>query len=308
MQLMLSDVDLLTIYFGYYRVVAAILVLVLFIKGSVSLKFLPKAAVIIKTFGGALEDIIYFCMVFILLIIGFSVFIHCVAGNTVLAFSSVEKSIFSCFDILVGSFESDKLQEAGSESVAMLFFYVYNILMVWILINVFIAIISDAYTAAIQETAGSVGFTRLTYSFWLGIDTSLDKIIDKVNKAIQCKRYAQMLSIAYQAQYEYYAELLKLKHSDDLAQITGHTTDSDVARRHKGERALLHELKRHELPNLKKLVKKMTLDRLGHRDAQDANRIGVDGKAVKYSTFDNHVVLRKHTMAQHRPDPRRRGA
>ena len=52
----------------------------------------------------------------------------------------------------------------------------------------------------------------------------------------------------------------------------------------------------------------MTLDRLGHRDVQDANRIGADGKAVKYSTFDNHVVLRKHTMAQHRPDPRRRGA
>lgn len=61
------------------------------------------------------------------------------------------RSVLSCFDILVGSFDASKLDDAGSQTVAHLFYYTFNILMVWVLINVFIAIISDSYAQAQEE-------------------------------------------------------------------------------------------------------------------------------------------------------------
>lgn len=62
----------------------------------------------------------------------------------------------SCLDILVGSFDADAIFGRINPNPALVyFFYAYNILMVWIMINVFIAIVSDAYAEAVEQYTGS---------------------------------------------------------------------------------------------------------------------------------------------------------
>lgn len=65
METMLTSIELLTARFSTYRFAAAVLVLVLFLKGAISLAFLPRVEVITKTFSGAFENLVYFAIIFV---------------------------------------------------------------------------------------------------------------------------------------------------------------------------------------------------------------------------------------------------
>lgn len=62
-----------------------------------------------------------------------------------------------CDHSLVGSYDPDAIFAKRSPNLALLvFFYIYNIMMVWVMINVFVAIVSDAYAQAKGEYEESV--------------------------------------------------------------------------------------------------------------------------------------------------------
>ena len=78
----------------------------LFLKNAVTLSFYPPIKVILRTIFGAIQDVLLFMVLFILVLVGFSMFAHIVVGHTIGAFDSPFGSIIRCMDIVVGNFDA----------------------------------------------------------------------------------------------------------------------------------------------------------------------------------------------------------
>ena len=147
-----AELESLVNLFRYYRVAAGTLGLILVFKVVVAAGFYPPLRVILRTLTLSVSDSAYFLIVFMGFMGGFAMFAHISAGNYFKDYSTFARSMRTCLDILVGSYDSDPLFERGADSLAIkAFFYGFNFVMVWVLINVFIAIVSDAYMKAMEQ-------------------------------------------------------------------------------------------------------------------------------------------------------------
>ena len=147
---MLRDVDELIQLFAMYSWGAGLTSTLLLTKNAITLSFYPPIKVILNTISGAIEDIVLFLALFMLILVGFALFAHIVMGHTIVAFESPITAILKCMDILVGNFDSaEHIYSKNLDStVIQTWYYVFNILMVWILINLFIGILDLAYKKA----------------------------------------------------------------------------------------------------------------------------------------------------------------
>ena len=105
---------------------------------------------ILHTIAGSAEDVSLFVLLFILILVGFALFAHIVMGHTIPAFDAPLASVIHCMDILVGNFDAEaNIYSKNLDSwVILAWYYLFNISMVWILINLFISIIDLSYQKA----------------------------------------------------------------------------------------------------------------------------------------------------------------
>ena len=199
-------VDDLVFYFSWYRLAVGCVVLLTVLRLCVTLNFLPRFKVIIDAILDSKNDIAYFFYIFISLMVGFAAFMHCAGGNVFHEFHTAQRSLLSCMDILVESFDADKLRGAGVATVAGFgFFYLFSASMVWVLLNVFVAIMNAAYNVADKRQKGQTGFTWLTWKLWKLVPSRLDHFIGDLDTAIEEKFYCQALSIAFACLLEIYS-------------------------------------------------------------------------------------------------------
>merc|ERR1719399_2360737 len=76
----------------------------------------------------------------------------CLFGKEVEEFASIYRAANCCFLMLLGEFDWQALKDVGKPR-AYVWFWTYNVIVVWIMFNMVVAILMDAYV----EIKGHVG-------------------------------------------------------------------------------------------------------------------------------------------------------
>eukprot|EP01063_Lacrimia_lanifica_P012712 TRINITY_DN19397_c0_g1_i1.p1 TRINITY_DN19397_c0_g1~~TRINITY_DN19397_c0_g1_i1.p1 ORF type:complete len:914 (+),score=350.76 TRINITY_DN19397_c0_g1_i1:121-2862(+) len=124
--------------------------LLCFVKTFKYLGKFKNLAVLIRTLSNARSEIGYFLVIFGIIFTGFALAFQVGFGSDVEEYSNFSSSVMSLFRMLLGEFDYFSLQNSN-RVLAPIFFVFYNILVLMVMSNMFIAIISGAYANAIAE-------------------------------------------------------------------------------------------------------------------------------------------------------------
>jgi len=119
-------------------------IMVSFAAICISFNLLSYFFMIKHTLADSKLDIIYFLFFYVILILGFVSMSHLTFGPFIKQYHTFGDAMVECFSIILGDFDYIKLENV-SPIMAFLFFYTYNIIFVFILANMLLAIINTAY-------------------------------------------------------------------------------------------------------------------------------------------------------------------
>jgi len=114
----------------------------------------PRLAVITDTLLRAQEDLIHFGIVWIIVQFAFVVSGMFLFGRKMWNFSSLWHSFMSCFRMMLGDYDFEELIEEVPITGAI-WFWLFTFLMVFVVLNILMAIIMDTYTEVKSEAESS---------------------------------------------------------------------------------------------------------------------------------------------------------
>mmetsp|Transcript_39231 Transcript_39231/g.47511 ORF Transcript_39231/g.47511 Transcript_39231/m.47511 type:complete len:1596 (-) Transcript_39231:688-5475(-) len=138
-----------------YMTLSGINIIMMIVRSLKLMDFQPRLGIVTKTLTLAASDILHFMVVFGVVFMGYVMMGTLVFGYKIEAFSSLEKSVRTCFETLLGEigWNADLQDLESLEKIAgFVYFWSYQILVFMILLNFLLAIIVDAY-AEIKEAA-----------------------------------------------------------------------------------------------------------------------------------------------------------
>ncbi|CAK4711011.1 unnamed protein product [Aphanomyces euteiches] len=100
-----------------------------------------------QVLGMALKDLMGYMVIFLLIFLSYSTMGSFAFGFDLQEFSSISKSFATCFHMLAGDFPYDRLQQANPR-LAPVFFVTFVVLVLQIMVNMFVAILSEYYENA----------------------------------------------------------------------------------------------------------------------------------------------------------------
>ncbi|KAF0700965.1 Aste57867_8535 [Aphanomyces stellatus] len=103
-----------------------------------------------KTLRLAAKDLIAFLFIFFFIFLGYGVMGFLLFGSHVREYRSISGSLASCFQMLLGAFDFEKLSQANPV-MSGLFFFSFMVIVFLIVVNMFIAILSEYYSMAQEE-------------------------------------------------------------------------------------------------------------------------------------------------------------
>ena len=114
------------------------------------LRFNKRIIVFLMAFKKSLKELVSFGILFILLWMSFVQTIYLILNNEALEFSSLQKTMYTCFQIILGKFNAGLIYEA--ESVFAPFIFVsYNICVVFVMINIFVSILIESFNLVRED-------------------------------------------------------------------------------------------------------------------------------------------------------------
>lgn len=124
-----------------------------------------------NTLYTAKDDIFYFLIIFAIFLFGFVGMAYLSFGAYISDFSTFGNSIRKCFEITIGDFDYESMSGANAP-MAVLFFFPFNILFVFILTNIFLAILNDAYEENMLTQEDTDNLNILQSLFYCAIPNS----------------------------------------------------------------------------------------------------------------------------------------
>ncbi|OQR81558.1 ryanodine-inositol 1,4,5-triphosphate receptor Ca2 channel (RIR-CaC) family protein, partial [Thraustotheca clavata] len=103
-----------------------------------------------RTLQFASKDLIAFVFIFIFIFFGYAVMGFLLFGNHVRDYRSLSGSLAACFQMLLGAFDYATFQ-TSNPAMAGVFFFSYMICIYLVLVNMFVAIMSEYYRVAMDE-------------------------------------------------------------------------------------------------------------------------------------------------------------
>lgn len=122
---------------------------------AASLKFLnyftiQSMTIIWDTLDRGAKSIFAFFVIFIVLMCSFTQMIHVVYGTELQAFNSFSKCISSLFMILLGALDNYPGMSQASPYFTPIFFIVFMFLMFFVVMNIFVAILNEAFGVVVE--------------------------------------------------------------------------------------------------------------------------------------------------------------
>ncbi|GLD97417.1 hypothetical protein PINS_up006101 [Pythium insidiosum] len=135
----------------FLRVLGALSVLALGMQIISRFRFHPRLNVLTRTVTRALHQFAAFFFVFLAIFASFAAAGAVLFGDRVEDFSSFEKTIKSCINMLFGNFDLTVIQDLHYPS-GIVFYWCYMIVVALVLLNMMLAIVVDSYSAICDES------------------------------------------------------------------------------------------------------------------------------------------------------------
>eukprot|EP00397_Hematodinium_sp_SG-2012_P000158 GEMP01000158.1.p1 GENE.GEMP01000158.1~~GEMP01000158.1.p1 ORF type:complete len:1553 (+),score=371.66 GEMP01000158.1:3372-8030(+) len=152
------------------RIIGVVLILICLARLIVYMRVHPRVALMYKTIMASLADLFHFCITFVLLYIVFAFLATWTFGALDERYESFSETMYSQFNMVIGEYPLDPVPELQGMYVAYLI--CFCVLMFYILMNFFLAIIIDSYAAMkeqVDECIVSTNFVSdliLTYAYY----------------------------------------------------------------------------------------------------------------------------------------------
>jgi hypothetical protein len=132
---------------GYNQVfvIECVSVLLLAIKSVKYFSLQTDLMALKGTLYRAVQDLIIFVMLMMLILLGFVLMALNIFGSQASGYKDVPTTLGTLFLILLGEFDYDEMKEVDV-TWAVIFFLAYVVFMFFIVLNIFLAILNDAYT------------------------------------------------------------------------------------------------------------------------------------------------------------------
>ena len=161
-------------------------------------RFNNKISYLGLTLGNCASELIGFCLVFVFILLGFVQLFYLNYEKNVLEFSSFIRSITTCFDILLGKFHVQSLMQIDS-ILGLIYYSIYNILVIFVLLTIFISIINDSFKK-IRETTGKHEYDYNLVNFFR------KKFSIKLNKVSNVSINNENANLTYRDHSSYFAD------------------------------------------------------------------------------------------------------
>ena len=136
-----STCDILLSYFLGF---AAFFASLRFIK---ILRFNKRVVVFLQAFKTSIGELSSFAVVFLITWLSFVQVFYLILNNETLQFSSFQKSMATCFQIILGKFNTESFI-ASKSSLTPFLFVAYNVIITFVLINIFVSILISNFDLA----------------------------------------------------------------------------------------------------------------------------------------------------------------
>lgn len=132
------------------RTVLAFNLLIIFLRLLQFFKFSKKLSILTDILGEAKLDIAFFLLMFIIILFAYSLMGFLLLGHYNADFRTLGESFVTCYNMLLGEFDTDSIVSADS-ILGSLFFVTFMILFNLLLLNMFIAIIGAHFDSVTAE-------------------------------------------------------------------------------------------------------------------------------------------------------------
>jgi len=199
----------MTNYSMWYRLLITYMNLLLMLRCFLVLEFQPRLAVVVATLKATSIDLAHFLIVFVPTFLAYAIAGMCIFGRRVEEFSSVERSIGTCFKIAIESeYAWDKLSEEDFFTSAS-WVWTFLLLIVLLMLNMVLAIIMDVYTE-VRSAAGNSETVLENVKFllkrvrlhrqWISDDKLLEALAE-MPRALTGKEFKEALPTMCEVQY-----------------------------------------------------------------------------------------------------------
>jgi len=155
-----------------------------------------------RTIEVAIPDLLTFLVFFFIVFGGFVATGHILFGTELYDWQDFNHSFFTCFRMILGDFDYYSMSELGNRLLGPIYFLFYQILVFFILINMFLAIMNDSYRVVHDDIksaplgdAISKGITKHWSNFKGKFSAEQRKQMDqKKSKKIKKGRALRMLA------------------------------------------------------------------------------------------------------------------
>lgn len=122
----------------------------------------PKLAQLTRTLTNAMEDLVHFVVVFIVVFLNFAFAGHLIYGLRLEGWSSGTKSVNSTFRALMGDINLPQLYDVAPVTTVVWFWF-FLLLMIFLLLNLLLAIAYDHYRTVKEKAGASTGIFHQIY-------------------------------------------------------------------------------------------------------------------------------------------------
>jgi len=143
--------------YGIFRYLASFYPMIIMMRLFKAFASQPRLAVVTNTLSAGAVDVAHFFLVFFAIFVTYAVMGNALFGRETDEFSTLDRSIDSCFQVLMGNFEMETFNAVG-RLMAFLWFMSFMCLILLVMMNMLLAIVMDTYS----EVKGSIeGSTTL---------------------------------------------------------------------------------------------------------------------------------------------------
>jgi len=153
---MLGDIQACGDILAFYMTLSGINIILMISRSLKLMDFQPRLGIVTKTLARAASDILHFMVVFGVVFMGYVMMGTLVFGYKIKEFSSLSRSLRTCFETLLGEIGwNEQLYDLDDQLeylAGFAYFWSYQILVFMILLNFLLAIIVDAYGEIKEES------------------------------------------------------------------------------------------------------------------------------------------------------------
>jgi hypothetical protein len=173
----------------------------------------PRMSMMWKTLEKAIPDLVAFLIFFAIIFLTFVTAAYLMFGSKLSNFRTYTKSIFACFNMLLGDFSYEDMEEKGNRYFAPFFLTLFMILVTFILVNMFLAIVQDAYVV-VQTKYANRPTLSVALRHW--VSSQADKVRTCIGKALPSETGELAVVEISNARLKRYLQQLNVQDGSDL--------------------------------------------------------------------------------------------